>query len=224
VAIVLVASAGGCTANKKGIIADLPEPVFSSTQPAPAIATIPIVPVTTHQQAPDITPTPPPRNTRWDPPGALSRRWQCIVIHHSAGNAGGAASFDRAHRAKGWDELGYHFVIGNGSDTPDGRVEVGSRWYKQKHGAHCKTPNNHYNEHGIGICLVGNFERSSPTPRQWQSLEELLAYLMESCQISPTQIYTHGGVTGRTACPGRNFSLWRLKQSLTSMAASGMYR
>ena len=28
-------------------------------------------------------------------------------------------------RAKGWDELGYDFVIGNGTDTGDGQIEVG---------------------------------------------------------------------------------------------------
>ena len=33
----------------------------------------------------------------------------------------------RMDQAKGWDELGYHFVIGNGTDTRDGQVEVGSR-------------------------------------------------------------------------------------------------
>ena len=68
-----------------------------------------------------------------------------------------------AHRRDNqWDELGYHFVIGNGTHTGDGQVEVGSRWGKQKHGAHCKTPDNYYNDHGIGICLVGNFENSNP--------------------------------------------------------------
>ena len=32
--------------------------------------------------------------------------------------------------------------IGNGSDTVDGQIEVGSRWVKQKVGAHAKTPDN----------------------------------------------------------------------------------
>jgi len=44
---------------------------------------------------------------------------------------GGAVPLStRLHKAKGWDELGYHFVIGNWQRlTPaDGQVEVGSRW------------------------------------------------------------------------------------------------
>src|SRR5579863_9129173 len=62
-------------------------------------------------------PPPTPSDAAWLPPHP-SDRWQCIVIHHSASDVGGAERFDRWHRAKGWDELGYHFVIGNGTDTP----------------------------------------------------------------------------------------------------------
>ncbi|MFQ5589758.1 MAG: peptidoglycan-binding protein, partial [Phycisphaerae bacterium] len=57
--------------------------------------------------------------------GRISPRWTTIVIHHSATETGGASLFDRFHRKRGWDGLGYHFVIGNGTDTPDGLIEVG---------------------------------------------------------------------------------------------------
>jgi len=142
------------------------------------------------------------------------------VIHHSATDCGGAARFDRHHRLNnGWDELGYHFVIGNGTDTPDGAIEVGSRWHKQKHGAHCKTPDNYHNEHGIGICLVGNFQKAPPSAAQLASLRRLAAFLMRETHIRPDQIRTHRGITGKTACPGRYFSLSALKQSLAVAAA-----
>src|SRR5438270_9583625 len=55
----------------------------------------------------------------WFPPHS-SDRWTCIVIHHSASEEGGADRFDEWHRQRGWDELGYHFVIGNGTDTAMG--------------------------------------------------------------------------------------------------------
>lgn len=143
----------------------------------------------------------------WYPPGGrISSRWGTIVIHHSATDVGGAQRFDRDHRlSRGWDELGYHFVIGNGTDTPDGAVEVGPRWPKQKHGAHCKTANNYYNEHGIGICLVGNFEKTRPSAAQLASLRRLVDFLCQEGHIAPDKICTHGGVTHQTACPGRNF-------------------
>lgn len=159
----------------------------------------------------------------WFPPGGMSGRWTDIVIHHSASDSGGAVAFDRFHReVRHWDELGYHFVIGNGTDTPDGLIEVGSRWPKQKHGAHCKTPGNYYNEHGIGICLVGNFEQTSPTPRQLASLNKLLCFLCCECHIPPNHVVSHGGVTGKTACPGSHFSLARARNALVhSLAAAG---
>lgn len=148
----------------------------------------------------------------WVPPGRISSRWECIVLHHSAGDVGGVARLDKLHRGPqfNWDELGYHFVIGNGSDTPNGAIEVGSRWAKQKHGAHCKTPDNYYNDQGIGICLVGNFVHHRPSNAQMRSLARLVRFLQANCHIPATKIYTHGQITGRTACPGAYFSVAHL--------------
>jgi len=145
----------------------------------------------------------------------ISSRWTTIVIHHSATDSGGARRFDRYHRkSNGWDELGYHFVIGNGTDTPDGYVEVGSRWHKQKHGAHCKTRGNYHNEHGIGICLVGHFNKTRPTPRQMASLRELVSFLSATCNIPIKRVTTHKAVYPKTQCPGRNFNIAGLRRSL----------
>ena len=143
----------------------------------------------------------------WFPPdGRISDRWTDIIIHHSGTDVGGAARFDKFHRSgRGWDELGYHFVIGNGTDTPDGLVEVGSRWQKQKHGAHCKTESNYFNLHGIGICLVGDFQNHPPSSAQLSSLEKLIQFLLREAHIDRARIRTHGSVTGNTACPGYRF-------------------
>src|SRR5206468_7397697 len=137
----------------------------------------------------------PPVPRAWVPP-VKSNRWECIVIHHSATPVGGAARFDRAHRERGFDELGYHFVIGNGTDTADGRVEVGPRWKAQKYGAHCRSPEDYYNEHGIGICLVGHFDEDRPTAAQMQSLTRLVKYLRRTYDIPADKVLSHGGVTG----------------------------
>lgn len=151
-------------------------------------------------------------------PEKPSDRWECIVIHHSASDAGGATRFDAAHRARGWDGLGYDFVIGNGTDTPDGTVEVSSRWQRQKDGAHCKTPDEYYNQHGIGICLVGNFDNYDPTAAQMKSLQSVCAFLMRQFHIAPDHIFTHGGVTHRTACPGKRFELERFRNSMIALS------
>lgn len=161
----------------------------------------------------------------WFPRGRqISPRWTHIVLHHSATPSGGAKRFDKYHRENnGWNELGYHFVIGNGTDTPDGSVEVGPRWNKQKHGAHCKTANNYFNEHGIGICLVGDFTRSKPTRKQLASLERLVRFLTVQCAIPKHKVTTHGALKPKTQCPGRHFSLLALRRALANSrsAASG---
>ncbi len=141
----------------------------------------------------------------WSPP-VSARPWQWIIIHHSATTTGGALAFDKIHRAKGWDELGYDFVIGNGTDTANGQIEVGPRWTKQKIGAHAKSADNRFNEYGIGICLVGNFELERPTAKQMDSVEKLVGYLMATYHVTPDHILRHKD-TKSTECPGKYLSI-----------------
>ena len=139
------------------------------------------------------------------------RLWRHIVIHHSATDRGNAASFDRSHRhERGWDELGYHFVIDNGRGGPDGRIEVGSRWKKQKWGAHTGgTPDNEYNNHGIGICLVGDFSGHMPSRAQIASLQRLVRYLANKYDIDPDNVIGHCEAPRcSTCCPGGVFLNW----------------
>ena len=145
----------------------------------------------------------------FDPPAPI-RDWQFIILHHSGKSEGGFASIDRFHReVKKWDECGYHFVIGNGSESGDGEIEVGGRWLKQKHGAHTKPPgHDEYNQEGIGICLVGNFNDGPPTPKQIEACRRLVAYLQGRCDVAPQNVIPHGSVEGtHTACPGNLFPL-----------------
>lgn len=157
----------------------------------------------------------------WVPP-VPSRPWRWIVVHHSDTTTGGAVAFDKMHRAKGWDELGYDFVIGNGSDTGDGQVEVGSRWIKQKIGAHAKTSDNRFNEYGIGICMVGNFMVERPTQAQMKSLDKLIAYLMVTYHITPDNILGHRD-TKPTECPGQYVSLPLIRRQASALAGMSLF-
>jgi len=165
------------------------------------------------QPLPEITGTKVVVPSHWQPE-ETPRTWKWIVIHHSASDSGGAAVFDVWHRKRGFDELGYHFVIDNGEGMPDGNVEVGSRWLKQKQGAHAKSPDGQYNERGIGICLVGNFENSEPTAKQWQMLVKLVAYLSAQYDIPSDRIIGHHDVNGTTLCPGKNLSVEKLREDV----------
>jgi hypothetical protein len=150
---------------------------------------------------------PPALPAAWRPDGW--RPWRYIVIHHSATETGSREAFDRLHReVNGWDELGYHFVITNGRGGPDGRVQVGSRWPPQKWGAHTGgTPENAYNDFGIGICLVGNFNDSMPSDAQLAALGRLVRALMRRYQIPPERVIGHRDAPdAATDCPGHR--LW----------------
>ena len=146
-----------------------------------------------------------PGDRNWAVKG--NRPWKHIIIHHSATSNGNAKKFHKMHLDNGWDEMGYHFVIDNGKGGPDGRVEVGSRWRKQKWGAHTGgTPNNEYNNFGIGVCLVGNFMSKNPSYKQMNSLRKLVKYLMSEYEIPASRVLAHKQApNSNTQCCGRTF-------------------
>ncbi len=153
----------------------------------------------------------------WLPPSQVEKRWTAIVIHHSATENGNVAIFDKSHReSRYWEGVGYDFVIGNGTNSGDGQVEVTFRWRNQITGAHCKTPNNWANENAVGICLVGNFNYTAPTQLQMQSLLKLVRFLQSRYRIPKSRVYSHNTTPGAriTDCPGKNFPIIRLKSML----------
>lgn len=132
-----------------------------------------------------------------------SKKWKYIVAHHSATAQGNAKIFDQVNRRKGMKNgLAYHFVIGNGKGSPDGAIEVGSRWKHQMHGGHVSKWE--FNNHGIGICLVGNFETTRPTRKQLESFDQLVEYLGRSLLNNRFKFFVHREINP-TLCPGRFF-------------------
>src|SRR5437588_6289949 len=101
----------------------------------------------------------------------MRRRWQFIVVHNSGTRQGNARIFDYYHRhvRKMPNGLAYHFVIGNGTSTGNDQVEIGNRWVKQMAGGHVHS--DYLNYIGIGICLVGDFNRDLPTHAQFEALD-----------------------------------------------------
>lgn len=204
--------------------ATLPGPNFAGPVVTSSVPPIPPPPpmASLDKPAPRLQVTDRSVPASWVPsPGVPRRAWKWIVIHHSATPDGGAARFDKAHKAKGWDELGYHFVIGNGTDTPDGMIEVGSRWSAQKHGAHAKTPDNRYNDYGIGICLVGNFDLTRPTEKQMASLVRLVTYLADEYRIPTSNILGHSMTGKSTDCPGKFMDIQALRAAVARQRKGG---
>lgn len=141
-----------------------------------------------------------------DAPKTRLREWEYIVVHHSGTSGGNAKIFDYYHSEERGMENGmaYHFVIGNGTDSGDGQIEVGRRWLKQIQGGHLASET--LNEISIGICLVGDFSRSRVGPRQTASLIELVQYLRNMMPERRLKFRLHREINTRpTECPGRLF-------------------
>ncbi len=144
---------------------------------------------------------------RFEPPVA-SRDWKSIVLHHSATSGGNVASIDAVHRKQTdrwgnpWLGIGYHFVVGNGQQMADGAVQPTFRWLKQLAGAHAGSRD--FNESGIGICLIGNFDERTPTAKQMAAVRKLLPALAQRYAIPRERVVRHREIQA-TLCPGRLF-------------------
>ena len=111
----------------------------------------------------------------------LRERWRFIIVHNSGTRQGNARIFDYYHRnvRRMRNGLAYHFVIGNGTSSDNGEIEVGDRWRRQINGGHVHS--DYLNNISLGICLVGDFNRDQPTHAQLDSCEELIRYLRARC-------------------------------------------
>ncbi len=133
------------------------------------------------------------------------RPWEYIVVHHSGTSGGNAAIFDAYHKERGMENgMAYHFVIGNGSDSGNGQIEVGNRWRRQIQGGHLASES--LNEIAIGICLVGDFTHHQPSPRQMEALQELVQHLRKISPSPRLKFRLHREInTKPTECPGKLF-------------------
>jgi hypothetical protein len=98
-------------------------------------------------------------------------RWKYIYIHHSRTASGNAMTLAR-HR----DGVGDHFVIGNGDGCMDGEIQVTQRWNRQTSAAP-PSGANQIDADCVSICLVGDFDRTVPTPTQLRRLGQLVGAL-----------------------------------------------
>ena len=133
--------------------------------------------------------------------------WERIVVHHSAIKYGNAKKYETAHRRRGMKNgLAYHFLIGNGIDSGDGEIEIGSRWTKQLLGGHVKSYKT--NLTAIGICLVGNFEKTHPSKKQLDAFIQLMDWLQGDVLRKKVKFAGHRELKGeQTICPGKHFPL-----------------
>lgn len=125
-----------------------------------------------------------------------------IVIHHSATDPDTSIDDIRtAHLARGFVDIGYHYLIRRDGTVVPGRPE-------HQEGAHARG----LNRHSLGVCCLGNFEETEPDPRQIQSLIELVRELAQRHAVPPHRIIGHRDVmkiassATVTVCPGTHLA------------------
>ena len=107
---------------------------------------------------------------------AVRRKTDFIAVHCSATRPSmdvGVVDIRKWHRAQGWEDIGYHWVIRRNGKLEKGRAE-------NLVGSHVKG----FNAVSIGVCLVGGVAQddftkaeNNFTPAQFATLRELLANL-----------------------------------------------
>ena len=119
----------------------------------------------------------------------------------------GAAEIDRWHKARGWDGIGYHFVL-----RRDGQVETARPLERSG------CPVAGHNARSVGICLVGGkaAQRDLPennfTPAQFQALRTLLDELLQ--RFPGADVLGHRDFPGvNKACPCFEVRSWHAGQA-----------
>lgn len=194
----------GCASQQTTTTSSLPGPVWKPRTLPPEPTQLPTAP-TTSGGPPGLI-----ARSRWagdSPVASLMNRMTAIkwiTVHHDgmdpffASDEGSSRarleSIRRAHRGKGWGDIGYHYVIDRNGRLWEGRP-IG--WQ----GAHVKDQN----PGNIGVMCMGNFDRQAPSHAQLVTLNRQLGWLMRTHRVGLTAVRTHQEWPGAaTACPGIN--------------------
>lgn len=118
-----------------------------------------------------------------------------IIVHCSATKAEQNFTVDdirRWHLARGFADIGYHYIV-----YLDGSVHTGRD--EKIVGAHCTS----HNAHSIGVCYIGGLDQygnpaDTRTPQQKEALVKLLREL--KVKYPNAKIYPHNKFAAK-ACP-----------------------
>lgn len=124
------------------------------------------------------------------------RRITEIIIHCTATPEGHDYTVEdirRWHKARGFSDVGYHYVIYRNGHIMDGRdVDLV--------GAHCSG----HNTNSIGVCYVGGMDAANKNPKDTRTLAQkatLLSLLMDLRKLYPrARIRSHRDFANK-ACP-----------------------
>lgn len=117
------------------------------------------------------------------------RQINYIYFHTAAADIANvdAAEIDEWHRKRGWDGIGYNYVI------IDDRHDAANDGEVQKGRDDDRVPAHVYGANGdsLGICCVGHGDRRDFTPRQKESLVLLVAKLCKKHGVPVKNVLGH---------------------------------
>jgi len=123
-----------------------------------------------------------------------------LVIHHSAGPHDATPdNIASGHKARGWDGVGYHFIIDQKGvvyyvgDIGTSRANVLDK-----------------NDFVIGVCMIGDFTQYLPSDAQIRSAHELCKFILFDLKGQFPNLKGWDSLVGHkdlqaTACPGSSW-------------------
>ncbi len=133
-----------------------------------------------------------------------------IIIHHSLTDDNVTLSDFEAIRNyhinhNGWRDIGYHWVL----------EKVNNKWVwragrkETEDGAHCKEQGMNFKS--IGVCVVGNFDKDTPTDEIYELVAAKCKDIMSRWpKIKVENIKPHREYATYKSCPGKNFNMTTL--------------
>lgn len=127
-------------------------------------------------------------------------RVEYLIIHHTGRNYDFPFFVRLRHKyLRGWDDVGYHYLIGNTRPfTKNGKLYFGRP--EEFEGAHTLK----HNKTSLGICLIGNFDKVVPSEKQLETLLFFLEQKIKQYQVPIENIRGHSEFSDvEKSCPGR---------------------
>lgn len=119
-----------------------------------------------------------------------------LIIHCTATAEGKDCTVEQIrswHKAQGWADIGYHYIVYRDGSIHKGRAENVA-------GAHCYG----HNSHSLGICYVGGYASDGKTTKDTRTDAQksaLLKLLRElKTKYPQAKIYGHNNFAAK-ACP-----------------------
>jgi hypothetical protein len=98
-----------------------------------------------------------------------------------------------------------HFIVDLRDPAGGAVIRRTRRWDDQADGRHAFLPGLDWNRTSIGICLLGDFTRTAPSPGQLNALVELTRRLQELTDIPRDRVYLAGQIGQEITSPGPAF-------------------